>query len=349
MRETHSVRWLGIALLFSATHCNAPTTTSNPDVDGSTTDAGMDANAHDGGATDARTGVDAATSTDASAADAFAADAAAADAFVAADAFAATDAFVMPDMGVDAPVCTANMPCSSPSCTGSTLTTAGTCNSTGSACMPGTTAACANGVRCEDTTSCLPHCVSSVDCATSTDFCASGVCMQPRSPGGVCTGNEQCSTGVCGGSHCCASFGACPAIVPQCGATDCDATGACVYPGNTVAPTGLQTPGDCQRVVCNGSGNDFSIDDFNDVPGPSGSACRIQPSCCGPSPLTPCYANAAAGTSCTSSGDSNARICGDPSNANVAGTCVECNTTVDCLAINPAGVLSCNTTTGRCQ
>ena len=37
------------------------------------------------------------------------------------------------------------------------------------------------------------------------------------------------------------------------------------------------------------------------------------------------------------------------SNSNIAGTCVECNTNGDCLAVNDAGTLACNTSMGLCQ
>jgi hypothetical protein len=137
--------------------------------------------------------------------------------------------------------------------------------------------------------------------------------------------------------------------VAACGATDCDPTGACVYRGNTVAPASLQTPGDCQKIVCNGSGGTMSIDDATDLPGSSGSACLIDPACCGPSPLTPCYTNAPTGTSCTSGSDPSGHVCGDTTNSTIAGTCVECNDDADCLAVDDAGTLTCDTSMGLCQ
>jgi hypothetical protein len=42
-------------------------------------------------------------------------------------------------------------------------------------------------------------------------------------------------------------------------------------------------------------------------------------------------------------------VCGDTTNANTAGTCVQCNVDADCLSINDAGTLTCNTSTGTCQ
>jgi hypothetical protein len=116
-----------------------------------------------------------------------------------------------------------------------------------------------------------------------------------------------------------------------------------------VAPAALQTPGDCQKVVCNGSGGTTSVDDPTDLPAPASTACLINPSCCGPSPLTPCYTDAPTGTPCTSGSDPSATVCGNTTISNIAGTCVECNTNSDCLAINDAGTLACNTSMGLCQ
>jgi hypothetical protein len=119
-----------------------------------------------------------------------------------------------------------------------------------------------------------------------------------------------------------------------------------VYPGNTVAPASLQTPNDCRKVVCDGTGSDTQVDDSSDVAAPSGP-CAI-PQCCGSNPAVPCYDNAPIATPCASNADLFAILCGDPSNSHVAGKCVECNLDSDCLKINDAGTLSCDTTTGNC-
>jgi hypothetical protein len=121
-----------------------------------------------------------------------------------------------------------------------------------------------------------------------------------------------------------------------------------VFPGNTVAPASLQTPGNCQKVVCDGSGGSVMVDDPTDLP-TSSSACLLDPACCGPSPLTPCFTDAPTGTPCTGSGDPHAGVCGDTTNSNITGTCVECNSDGDCLGVNDAGTLTCNTSTGTCQ
>jgi hypothetical protein len=99
-------------------------------------------------------------------------------------------------------------------------------------------------------------------------------------------------------------------------------------------------------LVCNGAGGDMVQADPTDIPGPSISACQINPHCNG---ITQAYDNASAGTPCTGS-DPNAHFCGNPAGIN-AGLCVECNVTRDCLAINDGGTLTCNTTTnpGICE
>jgi hypothetical protein len=200
------------------------------------------------------------------------------------------------------------------------------------ACSP-----CANGKKCAVPADCTSQECTSMTCST-------------LAAGAACTADVQCTSGVCGVSHtghCCTA--ACSPTVAACGATDCDTSGACAYPGSTVAPAALQTPGDCQKVVCDGSGGKMSVDDPTDLP-TSNSACLINPACCG-SPAAPCFTNAPTGTACTLASDPAAQVCGNTSNSTIAGTCVECNTSSDCLAINDAGTLTCNTTTnpGICQ
>jgi hypothetical protein len=134
-----------------------------------------------------------------------------------------------------------------------------------------------------------------------------------------------------------------------CGATDCDPNGACAYPGNSTAPGSLQTPGDCRKVLCDGSGGDTQVDDFTDLPGAPPSACLTNPSCCGSNPAAPCYTPLPTGNACTSNGDPLAHVCGDTTNSTIAGTCVQCNNDADCLQINDAGTLACDTASGTCQ
>ncbi len=118
-----------------------------------------------------------------------------------------------------------------------------------------------------------------------------------------------------------------------------------MYPGNSTALS-QQTTGDCKQNVCDGAGNSTTIADPNDLPTPT-SACQINPACAG---STPQFDPAPTGTTCTSSSDPNASVCGDISKAALAGTCVECNSDNDCggAAFSDAGTSRCDTTTGTC-
>jgi hypothetical protein len=116
----------------------------------------------------------------------------------------------------------------------------------------------------------------------------------------------------------------------------------CAYPGNAVVPPGIQTPGDCQKLVCNGSGGTTSMDDPTDLP-VSSSACLINPACTGV-PLTPSFTPAPTGTTCTAT-DPLAHVCGDTSSPLLAGTCVECNVNADCPVAKP----TCTPATGLCN
>ncbi len=72
--------------------------------------------------------------------------------------------------------------------------------------------------------------------------------MAKVAAGTACTGNDQCSSGVCdvaGGGHCCAA--ACSSVGGECGATGCDATGACVFPTTATTCMGVEK--------CDGSGH----------------------------------------------------------------------------------------------
>src|SRR5262249_17810556 len=117
------------------------------------------------------------------------------------------------------------------------------------------------------------------------------------------------------------------------------------------APAGLQSPGDCQKVVCTGtSGTSLTpVDDPTDIPGPTGSACLTSPACCGPSPLTPCYTPPPTGTPRPTGSDPAAHVRGDTTTPTVAGTSVECNSAPDCFAVNDAGTLACDPTMGVCE
>lgn len=137
-----------------------------------------------------------------------------------------------------------------------------------------------------------------------------------------------CITGFCDGAGACVECNSpaqCPATGNECVAATCvtNTCGTMNLTSSHVLSTG-QTPGDCQHIVCNGSGGMMSADDATDLP-TSSSACLTSPACTG-SPLAPSFTDAATGTPCTDSGGS---VCGDTTGA-ASGMCVECNVDGDC-------------------
>jgi hypothetical protein len=227
---------------------------------------------------------------------------------------------------------------------GSTLTSCGT-----PSCLDGELVA---GSFCTGTGSCDTMTAAPCPGHDTGSYCSnpgpSGTCVSRSAAGGACASNDQCTSGLCGpsggGTHCCTSL--CPSSLAACGATDCDGSGACVYPGTGVAPAVLQTPRDCQKIVCDGSGSDSAADDMSDLPVPS-DACQTQPACTG-TPLAPSFTPAAGGTDCTSTDFPTTGVCG-PINSQFEATCVECNNDFDCLRIQPAGTLTCDLSTHACD
>jgi hypothetical protein len=225
-------------------------------------------------------------------------------------------------------------------------------------------------------------CTQDTDCQ-SGNYCDStnngGTCTPTRTTAGACTAGNQCASGFCASGVCCnaactgtcqactmaltgSADGTCASVTPgtaepngQCTANppcgndgNCAAGGTCeLTPNGTALPSGQQVQGNCQQLVCDGSGNTTSIGNATNLP-TSTSACLTNPACSG-TPLAPSFTPAPTGTACTSSSDPSAGVCGDTTNASLAGTCVECNTDADCLAVNDAGTLTCNTSTGTCM
>ena len=151
----------------------------------------------------------------------------------------------------------------------------------GTCAMPNATAGTPcndnGGIVCDGFGTCVPGCSSPPDCPTTTTMCAAnvcnpmvhlcmlidapagvvcsdsggtvcngnGTCVPSGAPGMACSLDSQCASGQCGtsgsGSHCCAQ--SCP--TGTCGATDCDASGACVF-----MPMGVP----CGAGMCNGAG-----------------------------------------------------------------------------------------------
>ncbi|MFO0675763.1 MAG: hypothetical protein U0169_04475 [Polyangiaceae bacterium] len=178
-----------------------------------------------------------------------------------------------------------------------------------------------------------------------------------RASSGVCDTAEICTgtTAECPADvflpnivTCRAASGVCD-VAENCTGT----TAACPANGfrpNGFTPAALQTPGDCQKIICVGTNatSVTSANDVTDVP-VSTSRCLVNARCdVAGGPATPTFDPAATGTNC-SSDPGPGIVCGNSSNPVIAGTCVDCNSDADCLSINDAGVLTCNTSTGTCE
>jgi hypothetical protein len=243
--------------------------------------------------------------------------------------------------------------CTSPAaCSGSTYTPPTAC--TGGLCVAGVSKPCAgpDGL-CNAAVGCV-QCNASTDCAAAScsgaTFTPAATCVSNACVAGTqqaCTGSAKVCNAADGCVQC-NTVADCPAATfcstPTCTANVC---GTVFVPAGTALPNGSQTAGDCQKLVCNGNGSVTSVDDATNIP-TSTSACETNPSCTG-NPLAPSFTPAPTGTDCTTDSDPSAFVCGNTSNSNIAGTCVECNTDADCIEINDAGTLSCNTATGTCQ
>jgi hypothetical protein len=153
---------------------------------------------------------------------------------------------------------TSTTPCgqSGSSCVDSGIVT-NACNGAG-ACAPNSTP-CDNHYACNAAgTACLTTCSVITDCASGF-YCNTGACLAQHATG-PCSSDEICTSGICGvsgtGHFCCTV--ACSITDPICAATDCNATGACVYPGKT---TSCGDAGSCTNgtqtapTVCDGMGS----------------------------------------------------------------------------------------------
>ncbi|MFO0684837.1 MAG: hypothetical protein U0234_22460 [Sandaracinus sp.] len=145
-----------------------------------------------------------------------------------------------------------------------------------------------------------------------------------------------CTTGgtVCDGAGNCVACNVpsdCPSLGGECVVSFCmtHTCGVTNLDSSHTLSTG-QTPGDCQRLVCDGFGGVTSADDASDLP-ISSTACLVSPACTG-TPLAPAFTPAATGTDCTADGMAPRHVCGDTTMASVAGTCVACNVDGDCTA-----------------
>lgn len=163
------------------------------------------------------------------------------------------------------------------------------------------------------------------------DYCSDkSPVFAPRAAG------TPCATGICDGEGNCAectSAATCSGSDTECRKRAC-ITGKCSMmdvPSGTL--TSVQTPGDCRRNECNGSGGAGSVPDDTDV-GDDGNDCTND--ICSGGTLT--HPPKASGTSCATAGG---RVCDSK------GNCVPCLNPSDCPA-SPTPCLVPVCTSNRC-
>jgi hypothetical protein len=176
---------------------------------------------------------------------------------------------------------------------------------------------CEGGTACGKPSDCpaTPTCVT----RTCTDSCCG---TAPAAAGVQCTedGGQVCDgTGKCVG---CNSPSNCPQSTTVCQVPGCENTVCTMTP----APVGTFCNNDGGKV-CDGTGLCVGCN---------------QPSDC-PTQTTVCNTSMCSQNTCGTVPAPNGTPCADNGGivCDGAGTCVQCNTTSDCLAINDAGTLVC--------
>ncbi len=156
----------------------------------------------------------------------------------------------------------------------------------------------------------------------TAEKCSMGVPLHtPLTQGTACSqsGGTKCDgAGVC---VACTAAADCPAVANECQTAACfsgNCSVANVFSGTVVS---LQTPGDCKKSVCNGSGAIVATNDDTDVPPDDGKQCTIEACSGGVALHTP----VTAGTACAAG------------KCDALGTCVACLSASDC----PAGANEC--------
>lgn len=134
--------------------------------------------------------------------------------------------------------------------------------------------------------------------------------------GAIGTGGQ--GTGGSGGGGC-KTADDCPGADSACSTRTC-AQGACgVTYAAAGASAGPQTPGTCQKLVCDGKGGSHSIDDDTNTPKDDGKECTVEACVAGAPKHTP----KAAGSACS---QASGKVC------SAAGDCVECLVAGDCAS-----------------
>ncbi|MFT3776093.1 MAG: lamin tail domain-containing protein [Minicystis sp.] len=165
----------------------------------------------------------------------------------------------------------------------------------------------------------------------TSDTCNAGSPVHPFKPqgsacnqngGNICNATGSCVT--CSLDTDCPAGNACQ--VPKCN------TGTCgfVAAAPQVLPAGLQTPGDCQSLTCDGTTQaPVSVADNSDVPADEGNQCTTEACNAG----APAHPAATAGTTCNQNGGTK---------CDGSGACVQCLQASDCPApANECQVRAC--------
>ena len=157
---------------------------------------------------------------------------------------------------------------------------------------------------CDGAGNTIPE-VDDADVPIDNETCTTDVCLNGTPSNPAVTAETACSEGT--GSRCngtgkcveCITASECPGADSACRTRTCSGAGACgeIDPPAGLAPTG-QTSGNCQDVVCDGTGGSSSAEDDADVP-VDASACTSNLCTAG----VPSNPNAPDGTSCDASGD----------------------------------------------
>jgi hypothetical protein len=156
----------------------------------------------------------------------------------------------------------------------------------------------------------VPQDIACVDEACSAD----GEPLKTPSPAGTACGQLACDgNGICSG---CTADGQCPG--DTCNAPVCDLmTGTCKTAPAAVGvpvPDPMQTPNDCQVLVCNAMGGIDSVQDPDDVPIADSDPCTLDLCVAG----TPLHPPVVAGTECPLG------VC------DFSGQCVQCISAFGC-------------------
>lgn len=148
--------------------------------------------------------------------------------------------------------------------------------------------------------------------------------------GGNSTGGNGTGAGNTGGGDPCVKAEDCPPAANSCSQRVCDASVCGTLPTAKDTPADQQTPGDCGKIVCDGTGSITLVADGSDVPAAQ-DECHVGSCEGGP----PHQVAVAAGNPCSAGG----KLCDG------GGLCVECLQDSDCpggaCAGNACAAASC--------